>query len=213
MLVTPFLELIIIPHLRFESTHIETASRNVTIMQSIRSLPNTPLYSPARSIEYDSSNRPGNNANPYKNLNLRRFSLRQTVYFQNLTVFFRCQLLLQEQQRRCQGRLPTRRIAPLDVASHLHLPPPTPQQARYSRNQPHFLKLPWSPYLESLRRIHSVSRALAAFGNPMIKKPLGRATYSHGPGGQRDLSIASERLSHLTWAPFLEIIGRSSLLL
>lgn len=39
-------------------------------MQSIRSLPNTPLYSPARSIDYDSSNRAGNNANPYKNLGM-----------------------------------------------------------------------------------------------------------------------------------------------
>lgn len=56
-------------------------------MQSIRSLPNTPLYSPAaRSIDYDSSNRAGNNANPYKNLS--RFPLRQIVLFQNLTVFF-----------------------------------------------------------------------------------------------------------------------------
>lgn len=48
-------------------------------MQSIRSLPNTPLYSPARSIDYDSSNRAGNNVNPYKNLS--RFPLRQIVSF------------------------------------------------------------------------------------------------------------------------------------
>lgn len=140
--------------------------------------------------------------------------LRQIVSFpKSDCVFPRCQILLQEQQRRCQGQLLIRKIAPLDVASHLHLPQSTLQQARYSRNQPHFLTLHWSPYLENLRRIHSVSRAPAAFGNPMIKKPLGRTTYWHGLGGQRDLSIASERLTHLTWAPLLEIIGRSSLLL
>lgn len=48
-------------------------------MQSIKSLPTTPLYSPARSIDYDSSNQAGNKANPYKNLS--RLPQRQVVSF------------------------------------------------------------------------------------------------------------------------------------